>query len=302
MENLSTSIVILNYNGGKDVIECLESVRNIDYPSYEIIVVDNASTDNSVESIRKKFPEVKIIRNESNLGFAEGNNVGIREANSHYVMLLNDDAVVGKNILKDLTAAIEERRNIGMAGPMILYYHDPDRIWSAGGRLSLFGFASHWGKGLARGSCSSARLVDFLSGCSVLIKKEVIDKIGLLDAEYFLYFEDIDFCFKARAAGYECLYVPSPTVWHKVTASWITNPVQAYYYMRNAIIFAKKDLTGLRKFVFILSQFFVLFPYYCFKFARRDARIVKYLLKGLKDGMAYYFFNKLNSVECEAVP
>ena len=292
MENLSTSIVILNYNGGKDVIECLESVRNIDYPRYEIIVVDNASTDNSVESIRKKFPEVKIIRNESNLGFAEGNNVGIREANSHYVMLLNDDAVVGKNILKDLTAAIEERKNIGMAGPMILYYNDPDRIWFAGGRVNLFGYASNWGKGLARRSCSSPRLVDFLSGCSVLIKKEVIDKIGLLDAEYFLYFEDVDFCFRAKKAGYECLYVPSPTVWHKVTASWITNPVQAYYYMRNAIIFAKKNLKGWRKFVFILSQFFVLFPYYCFKFARRDARIVKYLLKGLKDGVAYYFCNK----------
>jgi GT2 family glycosyltransferase len=302
MENLSTSIVILNYNGGEDVIECLESVRNIDYPSYEIIVVDNASTDNSVESIRKKFPEVKIIQNETNLGFAEGNNVGIREANSHYVMLLNDDAVVGKNILKDLTAAIEERKNIGMAGPTILYYNDPDRIWFAGGRVNLFGYLSNWGKGLARGSCSSARLVDFLSGCSVLIKKEVIDKIGLLDAEYFLYFEDVDFCFRAKKAGYECLYVPSPTVWHKVTPSWITNPVQAYYYTRNPIIVAKKNLTGWRKFVFILSQFFPLFPYYCFKFARRDARIVKYLLKGLKDGMAYYFFNKLNSVECEAVP
>ena len=288
MENLSTSVVILNYNGGEDVIECLESVRNIDYPSYEIIVVDNASTDNSVESIRKKFPEVKIIQNETNLGFAEGNNVGIREANSHYVMLLNDDAVVGKNILKDLTAAIEERKNIGMAGPTILYYNDPDRIWFAGGRVNLFGYLSNWGKGLARGSCNSPRLVDFLSGCSVLIKKEVIDKIGLLDAEYFLYFEDVDFCFRAKKAGYECLYVPSPTVWHKVTASWITNPVQAYYYTRNPIMFAKKNLTGWRKFVFILSQFFVLFPYYCFKFARRDARMVKYLLKGLKDGVLYH--------------
>jgi GT2 family glycosyltransferase len=288
MKNLSTSVVILNYNGGKDVIECLESVCNIDYQNYEIIVVDNASTDNSLENIRGKFPEAKIIKNESNLGFAEGNNVGIREVNSHYVMLLNDDAVVGKDILKDLTAAIEERKNIGIAGPMILYYNDPDRIWSAGGRVSLFGFASHWGKGLARRSCNSPCLVDYINGCAILIKKEVIDKIGLLDSTYFLYFEDSDFCFRARAAGYESLYVPSPAVWHKATASWITNRVQAYYYIRNAIIFAKKDLTGLRKFIFILSQFLIVFPYYCVKFARKDARMVKYLLKGLKDGVLYH--------------
>lgn len=302
MGNPTISIVILNYNGGKDVIECLESVRNIDYPSYEIIFVDNASTDNSVANVRERYPGIKIIQNKNNLGFAEGNNVGIRESNSHYVMLLNDDTIVGKGILRDLIGATRDEENIGIAGPMILYYNAPDRVWSAGGKLSLFGYTSHLGKGLKKESFNSPCLVDYISGCAILIKREVIDKVGLLDAEYFLYFEDIDFCLRARRAGYECLYVPSPTVWHKTTESWITNPVEAYYYMRNALVFAKKNLGGPRRFLFTVSQFLILFPYYSVKLVKCDARMIRYLLKGLKDGMVYCFFNKLRRIEHEVNP
>ena len=138
--------------------------------------------------------------------------------------------------------------------------------------------------------------VDYITGCAMLVKKELVDKIGLLDPEYFLYFEDADFCLRARKAGYECLYVPSPTVWHRTTEQWITNPTQAYYYMRNAIVFAKKNLDGLRRFIFITSQFFLLLPYYSLKFIRsRDFMLIKYLLKGLKDGITYSPFNRLES-------
>ncbi len=288
MKNPRISIIILNYNGGKDVIDCLESVKNIDYPNYEIIVVDNNSTDGSLENLRKKVPEIKIIQNEKNLGFAEGNNVGIRESNYDYVMLLNYDTIVGESILKDLIGVIEGNEDIGIAGPMILYYDDPDKIWCAGGKLNLFGYTSHIGKGLKKELCYSPYFVDYISGCAMLIKKEVIDKIGLLTAEYFLYFEEVDFCFRAKKAGYECIYVPSQSVWHKTTESWITNPVHAYYYMRNAIIFAKNNLSRFKKFVFIASQFLFMFPYHLFKLiAKRNFKPIIYLSKGLRDGMLY---------------
>lgn len=292
-KNPKVSIIILNWNGGEDVIECLKSVKDIDYPDYEVLVVDNGSTDNSVEEIRNSFPDIKLIQNHENLGFAGGNNVGIRAAIGDYVMLLNDDTVVGKSILKNLVKAMESNENIGIAGPMILYYNEPDKIWCAGSKLN-FGYTSHIGKGLNKELFNKSYFVDYIAGCTMLIKKEVIDKIGLLDSEYFFYAEDADFCLRAKSAGYECLYVPSPTVWHKATQEWITNPTQAYYHMQTSIIFARKNLTGLKKVIFIASQFLLILPYNSFRVIHKgDCRLIKYLLKGLKDGIAYHSSNML---------
>jgi GT2 family glycosyltransferase len=284
----TVSIVILNYNGGEDVLECLKSVTKIDYPAYEVIVVDNGSTDDSLFKIKNGYPQIRIIENKRNLGFAEGNNVGMRESVSDYILLLNDDTVVGKSILKDLVEAMQTDPNIGIAGPEILYYDAPDQIWSAGGKISLFGYASHLGKGRKVESHNHTDFVPYICGCAIIIKKEVLNKIGLLDKEYFVYFEDADYCFRANKAGYRCLYVPSPTVWHKVKAEWINNPVQAYYSMRNAFVFARKNLRGPRKFTFIASQIFLIFPYYSVKLIGKDAKIFKKLVTGLKDGLRYH--------------
>ncbi len=284
----TVSIVILNYNGGEDVLECLKSVTQIDYPSYEIIIVDNGSTDDSLLKIKKGYPQIRIIENKSNLGFAEGNNVGIRESAADYILLLNDDTVVGKSILKDLVGAIQTDPKIGIAGPEILYFDVPDQIWSAGGKIGLFGYASHLGKGRKLESYNYPRFVPYICGCAMLIKKEVLNKIGLLDKEYFVYFEDADYCFRANKAGYRCLYVPSPTVWHKVKAEWINNPIQAYYSMRNPFVFARNNLRGLKKLIFITSQIFLIFPYYSVKLIRKDAKIFKNLVTGLKDGLRFH--------------
>jgi GT2 family glycosyltransferase len=285
MDKPRVSIIILNYQRGADTLECLESVSHIDYPSYEIIVVDNASTDNSLSEIRKKYPRARIIENKRNLGFAEGNNVAIKASDSPYVLLLNDDVVVEKTILKDLVEAAETDPKTGIAGPMVLYFETPDRIWSAGGKVNLFGYTSHLGKGQRMQSCRSPRYVDYVIGCAILIKREVFNKIGLLDSEYFYYFEDTDYCFRARKAGYHSLYLPSPTCRHKTKSEWITNPIQAYYYMRNGCVFAKKDLAGLRKNIFLLSQIFVMFPYFSTKLGIKNPKILKGLARGLKDGL-----------------
>ncbi len=285
--NPSVSIVILNYNGGEDVLECLQSVTQIDYPAYEVIIVDNGSKDESLQNIKKRYPSIRIVENKRNLGFSEGNNVGIRESAAPYILLLNDDTVVSKGILKDLLGAIQGDQNIGIAGPAVMYYKNPDRIWSAGAKIGLLGYASHLGKGQKMDSYNLPSRVPYICGCAILIKRDVINRVGLLDAEYFAYFEDADYCFRARKAGYRCLYVPSPTVWHKVNAEWINSPVQAYYNMRNPFMFARKNLKGLRKIIFITSQIVLMFPYYSIKLFGKDSKIFRGLVRGLKDGLNY---------------
>ena len=121
----------------------------------------------------------------------------------------------------------------------------------------------------------------------MLIKREVIDNIGLMDPDYFLYYDDADYCFRARKAGFDCLYIPSPTVRHKTGAEWITNSIQAYYYMKNGFMFARKNLTGFKKYTFITSQIVFMFPYYSFKMIRKDFKIFQGLVRGLKDGLKY---------------
>jgi len=119
----------------------------------------------------------------------------------------------------------------------------------------------------------------------MLIKREVLNKAGLLDPKYFYYFEDTDYCFRAKKAGYLCLYVPSPSCRHKTQAEWITNSIQAYYYMRNASMFARINLDGFRKYIFILSQAFIMFPYFSVKLGIRNPKVLKGLARGLKDGL-----------------
>lgn len=285
--NPMVSVIILNFNGGQDVIECLTSVMEIDYTNFEIIVVDNGSTDNSVKEIQSKFPGVKIINNKNNLGFPGGNNAGIQGSTAPYVLLLNDDVVVGRSIIKDLVAGMQNHPGSGIAGPAILYYKDPERIWAAGARVSSFGYTAHIGKGHKYAAGLSPQNVDYITGCAMLIKREVIDKIGLMDPDYFLYYDDADYCYRASKAGFDSLYVPSPTVRHKTSAEWITNPVQAYYYMKSASMFARKNLTGINKYTFITSQIVFMFPYYSFKMIGKDFKIFKGLVRGLKDGILY---------------
>jgi len=286
--NLKVSIIIVNWNGGEDIIECLKSVKDFDYPDYETIVVDNGSTDNSVEEIKRAFPDVKLILTYKNPGYSAGVNVGLGAASGGYILLLNDDAVAARSILKDLVEAMESDPSVGIAAPMILYHSEPDKLWSAGMRLHFLGYASSIGKGLNKERFNKPSFVDYVS-CALMIKKEVIDKIGVWDPEYFLYYDDVDYCLRAKNAGYKTMYVPSPTVWHKSIKEWITNPTQAYYYMRSAIMFAKKNLRGLKKAIFIASQFILMLPYNSLRVTRNgNSRLVKYLLKGLKDGIAYH--------------
>ncbi len=253
-------VVVLNWNQRDLTLECLASVLALNYPNYHVVVVDNGSNDGSAEAVRQQYPEVTVIENELNLGYAGGNNVGIRYALAHhadYVLLLNNDVVVASNCLAELIRAFEEQRNIGVASPLIFEYHNPSRIWCAGASID-------WCTGgtvrLRAGEedCMEnwqVQAVDSVSGSALLARREVFEQVGLLDEHYFLYYEETEWCVGVRRAGYTVAVVPTAKVWHKVSAALgPRSPLVTYYMTRNSLRFLWRVLPLTRR-AFPLTNF-----------------------------------------------
>lgn len=251
-------VIILNYNGEGFIVQCLDSVEKLKSNDLEIkiLVVDNASNDNSVELIKTKHKEVEILINEKNLGFAEGNNLGIKyalEKGADYVLILNLDTIVDKDLVVQLIKSAESDSRIGIVGPKIYFapgyefhgerYKPNERgkvIWYAGGLIDWKNIlASHRGVDeVDKGQYDKTAETDFVSGCGMLIKKEVFEKIGLLDERYFLYWEDNDFCQRAKKAGLKLIYEPLATMFHlNAGSSSSGGPLQEYYLTRNRLLF-----------------------------------------------------------------
>lgn len=242
MPTPSVAIVVLTWNQRDLVLDCLASLRVLNYPNYSIIVVDNASCDQTANVIRANFPDATVIENSENLGFAEGNNVGIRYALEHgaeYVMLLNDDTIVDAQMLDELIVVAEKAPKIGLVGPAIYYQNQPEVIWSAGNNID-------WDTGTLKRLHADTRLdpeqpafeADYLTGCALCVKSAVIDRIGLIDPRYFIYYEETDWCMRARAAGYKAVLVPRARIWHQVSATMKQDsPATVYYMTRNAFLF-----------------------------------------------------------------
>lgn len=217
-------ITVLTYNGKADTIECLRSLQKISYTNAKTLVVDNASTDGTAEAIRSEFPWVELIVNERNLMFSGGNNVGIHHAidcGASFVMLLNNDTTVHPEFVTHLVQATTDNPSIGVAGPKIYYYDDPQRIWFAGGRIEWWkGWISHIGiRDYDNGQHEVSRSIDYVSGCCMFIGRNVIEKVGMLDDRYFIYGEDADLCIRTSRAGYLLQYVPQAKIWHKLSVS-----------------------------------------------------------------------------------
>jgi GT2 family glycosyltransferase len=253
------AVIILNCNGLDDTIECLRSVYKMDYSEYQIIVVDNGSTDGSPDMIRKFFPDVKLIQNETNRGFADGNNIGIEYALSRgtdYLLMLNNDTVVDPGILRTLLSEARRRPEAGVFGAKVYFYSESERIWFAGGKWRpreghcvVLG----WGELDTGGTYNSVVEVDYVSGCAMFFRESVPRRIGLLASDFFLTFEDTDWCYRARKDGIKCLMVPAAKVWHKVSASFGgKSPLYNYFFTRNRLLWAKRDLSLMeRSFVYV---------------------------------------------------
>jgi len=323
-------IIIVNWNGWQDTIECLESVYQINYDSFAVILVDNHSQDDSLSKIRsycagelkiesrffdyqEKNKPIKVleydeddnpssigkhdlvlIKCKKNYGFPGGNNVGIKLAleniNPNYILLLNNDTVVDHSFLKELVQEGESNKNIGILGPKIYYYNQPDIIWSAGCKISWkLARGIQIGSGeVDQGQYEEKKEVDYVSGSAFLIKTEVIKKIGLMDENYFLYFEESDWTLRANKAGYQSLYVPEAKVWHKISKSGggISKPVGLYYITRNRWIFMKKWAKRSDYWIFVVYQIFgaIIFPIF-FSIYYWDQDLIFAYYRGLRSGL-----------------
>lgn len=217
-------IIILNYNGKKDSEECLDSVRDLDYGNFKVLVVDNGSQDGSVQYLRNRFPWVEFKENRSNLGFAAGNNEGIKcalEKGADFIFILNNDTIVTKTLLQELMAVMSKDASVGIAGPKILYYYQKDKIWFAGGRISLL-LGNSWHIGNREKDSQRYQKViaqDYQTGCALLIRRGVVDKVGLFDCEYFAYFEDADLCLRAKRKKFNVVCIQNAKIWHKISST-----------------------------------------------------------------------------------
>lgn len=250
MHNPRIIIIVLNWNGRDDTLECLESVRKIDYPYFSTVVVDNGSSDDSVNSIKKRFPDVIVLETGQNLGFAAGNNVGMRYAldnGADFILLLNNDTVVDSQLLNNFMKAAESVEAGGIFGAKIYYFAKPDKIWYAGSKwIEKSQSFDHVGlnetdNGTAFNTITET---DYACGCALLVRAEVLKKIGLLDERFFLIFEETDLCYRGKRAGYKCYLVPGAKVWHKISASigGRQSSQYLYYLTRNRLLWAEKNL------------------------------------------------------------
>lgn len=245
----SVCAIVLNWKSADDTINCVSALATQSYPDCRVLVVDNGSHDGSVHRIRQAFPDLPVLGLDDNLGYAGGNNRGIEHAlrqECAYVWLLNPDAVVAPDALAALVDAAAARPRAGVLGPKVYTREDPHRILSAGGVLYDGCVAAHRGIGVAdAGQFDAIAEVDYVTGCAVLARREAIEAIGMLDESFFVYQEEVDWCKRARDAGFAVLYVPAARVWHPDTrlrdeqSALIT-----YYITRNTLRFARKHRVG----------------------------------------------------------
>lgn len=217
---MKVSVIVLAYNGKNDLPRCLGSVLKQDYPKerIDIIAVDNASKDGSADLIEREFPEVCLIRNDENLGFAGGNNIGIRaalERGAWAIILLNQDTFVASDWLSEFVKAAEENPGAGILQSAIFFADDKTKIQTFGNQLHFlgFGFSGRFGERW-NPEDSKPRQIPYASGASMFIRREVIEKIGMLNEGYFLYHEDLEWSARARLAGYDILLAPKARTFH----------------------------------------------------------------------------------------
>ncbi|AWW30607.1 glycosyltransferase family 2 protein [Echinicola strongylocentroti] len=291
----SVAIIVLNWNGYEHTRNCLHSLRAVEGASYDVILVDNASTDGSVIKLEKDFPEPDYLVNEKNLGFTGGNNVGINYALDQgygYIMLLNNDTEVTPSFLKKLIDALEHTPDLGAVQPMMYYLHDRSVIWNAGGKFRPWTGASV--------SIRKAKLhapfypTDWITGCCLLVKSSVIREVGLLNDHYFAYFEDVDWSLRMREKGYQLAVVPSSIIYHEAGASskakkknteGILNPKVHYLNTRNQLF----QLRNHVRFPYCLLawpiQLIKLSTFGLYFLARLRKQKLHALLRGVKDGL-----------------
>ena len=243
--------IILNTNRREDTLECLASLAESSYQNHQAMVLDNASTDGSVEAIRAGFPQAQIINLTENLGYAGNNNVGIQAAinqGADWVFVLNEDTVLAADCLVKLVEVGESSPAIGIVGPMVYHHDEPGIIQSAGGMLGADWQSIHLAKDeVDRGQFSEPHPVEWISGCAILVRRAVIEQVGAIDERYFYYWEETEWCLRAGRSGWRIIHVPQAKLWHKgVQRDYRPKPAVTYYATRNRLMTLAKHHAPLK--------------------------------------------------------
>jgi hypothetical protein len=243
--------VILNTNRRDDTLACLDSLRASTYTNHSIIVLDNASSDGSLDAIRTAHPQVEVLSLSVNKGYAGNNNVGIAAAlarGADWVFVLNEDTIVAPDCIARLVAVAERESRAAALGPLVFHYDEPQVIQSAGGRIGRDWSAWHIAQNeVFQGQFVQPTLVDWVSGCAILVKRAAIEQVGMLDERFFYYWEETEWCLRMQRAGWQILHVPAAPLWHKgVQRDYRPKPSVAYYDTRNHLLMMAKHRAPLR--------------------------------------------------------
>lgn len=237
-------IVLVNYNGEKFQNDCIRTIKQMSYTNYEIIIVDNNSTDNSIKLVKDEFDNIVIIDTGENCGVARGNNIGIRKAlelKCEYILLLNNDTEVDKEMLTNMIKNANENT---MVTCKMYFYQPSNMIWYAGGKINWKRATTiHYGEGeVDNGEYNTSRFVKYTPTCCLLIHKGVFEKVGFMDENYFMYYDDTDFLVRCNNAGIKTWYDSTSKLWHKVSSSsgGSQSKISVYYGDRNRLYFINK--------------------------------------------------------------
>jgi GT2 family glycosyltransferase len=238
------SVVVVNWNGKPLLADCLASLRSQTFPEFEVLVVDNGSTDGSSDFVQEAFPQFKLIQLNENRGFAGGNNAGIRQASGEWIALINNDAVADPNWLSCLYRAVKDNVQVGLAASRVVL--TSGALDSAGDGMTIAGVPYKRGHGNAPdGIFLKPAEVFGASGCGVLLRRSMLDRIGLLDEDFFCIYEDGDLNFRARLAGFHCIYVPEAMIVHRLHGTLgRLSKTYVYYGQRNMEYLYFKNMPG----------------------------------------------------------
>lgn len=291
--NPSVAIILVNWNGLEFTRACLASLEKVDYSDFQVILVDNASQNPEGKVLKEAFPHILLLENEQNLGFAGGNNAGIRKAlemGFSHIMLLNNDTEVEPDFLGKMMLDFSKNPKLGLLQPMICFLDEPEKIWSAGGKwVSWLARAKTLGdrKSLKTYRISSTQL-DWATGCCMLLSREAILHSGLLNEQYFAYFEDVEWSLRIRKQGFEIGLVPEAKIYHEAGASSKKSHSEGtlsarvfYYHVRNQFYLLRSQKAGL-DFLYHLGRFKLWIFYFLL---RGRFQKLKAVAKGIKEGL-----------------
>ena len=292
-----TALIILNWNNHQLTSECVRSVLALDAVNFEIIVVDNGSSDGSAQILAQEFPQITVLPQETNLGFAAGCNVGVRHALANgaaYVLLLNNDTFVARDFLSEMLAVMETDPRIGAVCPKIYFVNPPDKLWYAGADFSLWtGTVRHRGwKELDHGQFDHPKEITRATGCAMLVRCSALADVGLLDEQFWAYAEDLDWSLRFLKRGYRLMYAPKARLWHYDGVTSVksmgrgSEVTRQFLGTRNMVFIARKHLhwwhvpTHLLTFAFNHIAF-----YTALRLWRRDFRALVAVYRGLSQGL-----------------